>query len=405
VEAWCLSKANEGIRLLYKELEEKNEALKKIDQLKSDFVSTVSHELRTPLAIMKEGVSLVLDKITGEVNPQQEKTLGMVYSNINRLSQLITDLLDISKIEAGRVQLKKTLVDAGALVKDIAEKWRLESDKKKQKLQIAVPQKPVRIYLDSDKAIQVLNNLISNAIKYTPEGGAINVGLSERQDDVLLVVSDSGIGIASEDLPHAFERFRQFSRAPGAGAKGTGLGLAITRELVNLHEGTISVDSKLNKGSSFSITLPKMDSETVFKQHILSGIKEAAEKNSHLAVVTVKISDFAKLQKELGYDRMHGLLKEIEDTINSSLRRKADTVVRDTGELIVLLFDANKKSASLVRERISSVMQSFLEKKRAQGLEAVVFNIGLAAYPEDAADEGDLLNKARGVVKAKSENA
>jgi diguanylate cyclase (GGDEF)-like protein len=148
-----------------------------------------------------------------------------------------------------------------------------------------------------------------------------------------------------------------------------------------------------------------MDSETVFKQHILSGIKEAAEKNSHLAVVTVKISDFAKLQKELGYDRMHGLLKEIEDTINSSLRRKADTVVRDTGELIVLLFDANKKSASLVRERISSVMQSFLEKKRAQGLEAVVFNIGLAAYPEDAADEGDLLNKARGVVKAKSENA
>jgi signal transduction histidine kinase len=273
IEAWNLSKANEGIKLLNNELERKNEVLKKFDQLKSDFVSVVSHELRTPLSIMKEGVSLVLDKITGDISEKTRRTLDMVFANINRLNKIITDLLDISKIEAGRMQLRKTFVEINSLIRDTAEKWRLETDKKRQQLDILTGEVPLNIYLDPDKIIQVLSNLLSNAVKFTPQGGKIKVEVVDKGEYVEIAVSDSGVGIDKESLPKVFEKFQQFQRPDGSGGKGTGLGLAICKELVSLHEGSIRVESQPGAGAKFSFTLPKKDSEAVFKEHTNSAIQ------------------------------------------------------------------------------------------------------------------------------------
>jgi diguanylate cyclase (GGDEF)-like protein/PAS domain S-box-containing protein len=400
VEAWGLSKANNGIKVLYRELEQKNEELKKVDQLKSDFVSIVSHELRTPLAIMKEGVSLVLDRVTGEVNAKTASTLEMVYNNINRLAKLISDLLDISKIEAGRLQLKKALTDINLLVRDAAEKWIPAAGKRYQELVINAGSERLNVYVDPDKLIQILNNLLSNAIKFTPDKGRITVEVKGDKNEVGVSVVDTGTGIPSADLPKVFGKFQQFDRPAGGGAKGTGLGLAICKELVELHEGTIKVESKPGAGTKFSFTIPRKDSETVFKEHISEGIKDVSERNSSLSLISMRISEFGRLQKELGPDRTHDLLKEIEKIISESLRRKADTVVRDTGELMILLFDTSKEGAQAARGRIEDVIRSFLIGSRDEVVKSTTFNVGIACYPEEAKDETELLDKARGIIHA-----
>jgi diguanylate cyclase (GGDEF)-like protein len=172
-----------------------------------------------------------------------------------------------------------------------------------------------------------------------------------------------------------------------------------------MHEGSIAVASELNRGTAFTIILPKMDSEAVFKQHIENGIQEVKAQNSHLSLITVRITQFVSLQQELGFEKAHKFITDIENVIIQAMRRKADTVVRDTGELIILLFDVNRKSAALVKERVSEVIQAYLKERRDAVSINVSFNIGLATFPEEAKSPEELLDKARGVVKVKAENA
>ena len=248
----------EALRKASDELEEKNRRLTELDKLKSDFVSTVSHELRTPLSIIKEGISLVLDGITGKVNQKQEKILLVSKDNIDRLTRIINDLLDISRIESGKVELTKSIVNISDLTKQVYSEFKIEADKKSQVLQIFLPKSSVDIYVDPDKITQILNNLISNAIKYTPSKGKIKVELEDKKDKVEISISDTGIGIANEDLPKIFDKFQQFDRKAGPGTKGTGLGLAIAKELIQMHKGKIWVDSKVHKGTKVTFALPKI---------------------------------------------------------------------------------------------------------------------------------------------------
>jgi len=230
---------------------------KKLENLKDEFISTVSHELRTPLSIIKEGVSLVLDEVPGKISQKQKDILKMSKENIDRLAQIINDLLDISKIEAGKMELKKTVIDMAEMIRKLYQEWNLGSNEKEQSFECRVPDSPVNIHADPDRIIQVLDNLVSNAIKYTFAKGRIVIELINKKDSIEISVSDTGRGISKEDLPRAFTKFQQFGRVAGAGAKGTGLGLVITKELVEDHGGTIKVESKLNKGTKFTVILPK----------------------------------------------------------------------------------------------------------------------------------------------------
>ena len=255
-KSWGLQKANEGVKLLYKELEAKNSALQKLDQLKSDFVSTVSHELRTPLSITKEGIALVLDRIAGDVTEKQTSILTTSKDNIDRLARIIDNLLDISKIEAGKVELELEDVDLCGIIESVAESFKLKLKNINIEIKTDCPSGGVVISADKDKLHQVFTNLINNSLKFT-EKGYIKTSVEEKDDFILCTVEDTGVGMTKAELPKLFDKFQQFGRVPGAGEKGTGLGLAIVKGLVELHDGKVWADSEKDKGTKVSFILPK----------------------------------------------------------------------------------------------------------------------------------------------------
>ncbi|MFH1037364.1 MAG: ATP-binding protein [PVC group bacterium] len=230
---------------------------KKIEELQNKFISHVSHELRTPLTAMREYIALLIDGIPGRLNEEQEEYCTRVSSNIDRLTRIIENLLLISSVDEGRITLEKTLVDLPELITHVRDILKITAERKKIRLQTVTDDALPRIYADPDRIIQALTNLVSNAIKFTPEKGEITMGARDSGENVLLWVEDNGVGIDPRDQERIFDRFQQIRRLHAFGEQGTGLGLAISREIVGLHRGEIWVESKPGAGSKFIISLPK----------------------------------------------------------------------------------------------------------------------------------------------------
>ena len=243
-------------KLAEQHLEEANQRLTEYNQLKDDFISTASHELRTPLSVIMGAVRLVLDEIPGKIVEEQREVLCMARDNVQRLSKIVNSLLSISKIESGKLELQTSLIDICELIKGIVSDYEPLAQEKNIRLDHEVPEHNLNICLDPDKIHEVLTNLISNSLKFTPEGGWIKVTCGSQDNHVLLTVQDSGVGVAEEDIPKLFDKFTQFGRKAGPGEKGTGLGLAIAKKLVEMHGGTIDVKSEVNKGTTFAISIP-----------------------------------------------------------------------------------------------------------------------------------------------------
>lgn len=250
------SRANEELKQLYKTLEAKNAELQKLDRIKNDFISTVSHEIRTPLSITKEGIDLVLEGIAGPLNVKQLDILSTARNNINRLARIISDLLDVSKMEAGRLHVRKTEIDLIKVAQHVVILFGQKAKEKGLRVETQYPPGSVVLMADGDMIVQVLTNLLDNAIKFTNEGH-VGIQIRDRGYTIECTVYDSGIGIAKEDIPKIFNKFEQIKRTAGAGGKGTGLGLFIVKGIIEAHGGSVWADSVYGKGTSFSFVLPK----------------------------------------------------------------------------------------------------------------------------------------------------
>lgn len=233
-----------------------NEKLKELNRLKDEFVSTASHELRTPLSIIMGAVRLVLDEIPGRIVAEQRDVLTVAMENVKRLARLVDSLLIISKIESGGSALQISSVNVCELVRNTVLDCKPIARKEAVRLACEVPQAGIDVRLDPDKTKEILLNLISNSLKFTPKGGWAKVTCAVRDGRVLLTVRDSGIGIAKENIPKLFDKFTQFARKDGSGEQGTGLGLTIVKKLVARHGGTIKVESEPGKGTTFVVSLP-----------------------------------------------------------------------------------------------------------------------------------------------------
>ncbi len=255
--------AIENIRLFQeiqdknRQLEVANERLKELDRLKSDFVSNVSHELRTPLTAIKGAVDLILREVPGPLNEKQSHYLARVRSNTEHLAGLINDLLDLSKIEEGKMELQVARMSLGGLVHEVAETLKPIAAEKPIELEMIASGPSILVCADRDKITQVLTNLIGNAIKFTPAHGKVTVTMARDYADwVRVSVSDTGPGIPSDDRGRIFDKFYQVAENGGPKPKGTGLGLAISKTLVELHGGKMWVESEPSRGSTFYFTLP-----------------------------------------------------------------------------------------------------------------------------------------------------
>ncbi len=246
---------------LFHEIEEKSNQLEIANKHKSDFLANMSHELRTPLNAIIGFSEVLIEKMFGEVNEKQADYLNDIHSSGKHLLSLINDILDLSKIEAGRMELDLVDVSVPDALSNAMTLIRERAQNHGIALTLHVDPTVGEIRADERKVKQVMLNLLSNAVKFTPDGGTIAVRATLDTDHVEVAVEDSGVGIASEDQEAVFEEFKQVGRDYTKKAEGTGLGLALTRRIVELHGGRIWLESAPGKGSTFTFTLPLTQQE------------------------------------------------------------------------------------------------------------------------------------------------
>jgi signal transduction histidine kinase len=237
------------------ELEAQNERLRELDSLKDEFVALVSHELRTPLTSIHGYLELVLEGEAGELSDEQVRFLGVVDRNAQRLQRLVGDLLFVAQVDAGRLSLQHTRVDLPSLAFECVEAATPAADEKGIRLELAAVEIPP-VWADRARLGQLLDNLVSNALKFTPDGGRVEVKVSRENGHALVEVADSGMGISEEEQKHLFERFFRTSSATRQAIQGTGLGLAITKAIAEGHGGRVTVESNEGRGTTFRVELP-----------------------------------------------------------------------------------------------------------------------------------------------------
>lgn len=369
---------------------------KHVERLKDEFMNTVSHELRTPLATLKEFSAILADGLAGPTTADQQEYLKIMRGNIDRLGRIIHDLLDLSKIEAGHMTPNRCFLEVLPLVQHVVETMRPVADHKALQLETSLHPDLPGVFADPDKVIQVLLNLVSNAIKFTPQGGRVTIAVDELENEVRWRVSDTGIGIDPADLPKLFEKFHQLHRiSDQGGAEGTGLGLAISKRLVELHGGRIWAESHVGTGSTFSFTLPKYHVGEVFKEYLKTGIRLAKQKHGYFSILVLAIEEFNRLRARSGPDAVDRLLKEIEQIVQATVRQRAgDVVVRwQEGETVVVLAEVSKAGSLAIAKRLKQMIEG-RTYRMGHTEERISLITALVTYPDEAQDEEELLRVA-----------
>jgi signal transduction histidine kinase len=251
-----VEETNRGVVALYAELDMQAEQLKQATQLKSRFLSYMSHEFRTPIGATLSITRLLLDRVDGPLTPEQERQVGFIQSTCEEFSDMVNDLLDLAKIEAGRLEISPEWFEMMDLFTALRGMFKPILANHELNLIFEEPTDIPRLFTDDRKLSQILRNFISNAVKFTPHG-EVRVSAAEEDEDMIrFSVADTGVGIAAEHIPSLFNDFSQVDAPIQKRLRGTGLGLALSKQLATLLGGHVEVQSELGKGSVFSVVVP-----------------------------------------------------------------------------------------------------------------------------------------------------
>ena len=390
---------------LHDELVSANERLRELDQLKSDFVANVSHELNTPLATSKYLLSVLEKGIPGPVNAKQKEYLVLIQSNIDRLTRLIDNLLNLSRIESGRFELKREPKALEDIVKEAVVTFRAQAASKFINLKTSLPKGLPDVYIDHDRIAQVFVNLIANAMKFTPDKGRIIVSaqllkknrLADNAvlDFVEVSVEDTGPGISAEDIDKLFVKFQRIpQKLDAAKVKGTGLGLAITKEIVEAHSGRIWIESEQGSGAKFFFTLPVYDEEFFFVEYLDKQIVKASDTKGNVCLLAFDLASIMGFKQRFTPAQFEAVVEQLYKTAKENIRRPTDLVVRQKSKnRILIAADADKAGAAVLIERIVKD----LSKKKIKDKDDRQISVAIRAvplfFPNDGSIAVDLLKK------------
>lgn len=349
------------------ELKATNRKLQKLERLKSEFISIVSHELRTPLTAIKNAMDIILSGKAGDMTENIEKFCSMGKRNAIRLTGIVNDLLDISKIEAGKMDFKFELTHIEPVIESVKNNLSEVAKEKELLIKYSPIGDSVEVYADSNRIEQVLTNLVSNAIKFTPNAGEIEItsrvvnardlqydqsfeeDIKNLQGNYLQVcVEDHGIGIERKDLNHVFDKFAQIENSLSRQVGGSGLGLPIARQLMESHNGAIWCDSEINKGSRFYFVIPVANDKSNFNMIKKQLVQKARSNGTTVAIIKIKSTD----------NIIENLIKE-ENLLNKTYMSNS-LVEKDSGlsVLTMIVIDGDKPSAEFLKKKIDSVVSN-----------------------------------------------
>ena len=251
-----LERLNGQLEASNRELNEANAKLRELSEMKEEFLALTTHDLRSPLTVISGVINFFTSGRLGDLTPEQKNMVSMMERNTQNLIELVNDLLDASKIESGTMRLDLASIDLGALVRELREGMLPMAREKDITLEESIPADLPQLKADRAKLRRVIVNLLSNALKFTPKGGRVEVSAELSGRFARVSVTDNGVGIAPEDTERLFDKYEQARTRVTRSEQGTGLGLYITRQLVELHGGTITAQSEPGKGSVFSFTIP-----------------------------------------------------------------------------------------------------------------------------------------------------
>lgn len=362
------------------ELKTTNRKLQKLERLKSEFISIVSHELRTPLTAIKNAMDIILSGKAGDMTENIEKFCSMGKRNAIRLSGIVNDLLDISKIEAGKMDFKFELTNIEPVIEGVKNNLTEVAKEKNLTIKYTPIGNTIDVYADSNRIEQVLTNLVSNAIKFTPKAGEILItskivnarelqydqsfeeDIKNLQGNYLQVcVEDHGIGIERKDLNHVFDKFAQIENSLSRQVGGSGLGLPIARQLMESHNGAIWCDSEINKGSRFYFVIPVANDKSNFNMVKKQLIQKARSNGSTIAIIKIKstnniIENLMKEENLLNKTYMSNSLIEKEEQLTC---------------LTMIVVDGDKPSAEFLKKKIDSVVS---QKENVYGKYDIMFS-------------------------------
>lgn len=301
--------------------------LHEVDELKSRFFANISHEFRTPLTLILGPVKQVMDRTKDEKNKDE---LGIAHKNANKLLGLVNQLLDISKLESGNMKLRTSPINYISLLKALTLSFTSYAERKRIILKFNSAEDEIILYLDRDKIEKIITNILSNAFKFTPEGGSIEVTLGKDDKYVKTIISDTGIGIPKEKMSKIFDRFYQVDGSHTREQEGTGIGLALTKELVDLHKGKIDVESEESKGTKFVISIPlgkdhlkpeEIDeSEKIYEPEKESFITDSVEEKKEIQKDTIEFLEKESLPLLMIVEDNSDLRKYIKDNLTKEFR-------------------------------------------------------------------------------------
>ncbi len=388
--------------ILYEEIKDTNIKLEKLERLKSEFISIVSHELRTPLTAIKNSLDIVLSGKAGDINQNMEKFVGMAKRNVTRLSAIINDLLDLSKIEAGKMEFRFEKANINIPIEFVKNTFENLAKEKNIELQLNLEKDLDHVYIDAQRIEQVLTNLVSNAIKFTPEDGKISISTSKisreeiikieffsetpkylSKEYVKIEVADSGIGIAHEDINKVFNKFEQIENSLSRKIGGTGLGLPIAKQLMETHRGLIWLESEINIGSRFSLAIPVLNDEETFIMQMGQDISKAKQNHTTLALIALREN---ALYKTSFIDKIisDGVIRK------TSSSRDFSFVNEDQRFYFFYSIDIDSYALDFMKKKL----EGYLRQGGKEAKECVIL-YSTALYPNDALSAEELIKKAK----------